>query len=140
MKLIGTTEKEISKYAFDYYSILHLISGIISYFIGFWLLNIFFAEILAILICYICLFIGGIIWEIAENSILISMKVFEKRDFIINSQADVLLVFLGGVIGCITYNWIWIAKIILIGGLFIAFTLGKIFTKIKFWKNPKKKK
>ena len=93
MKIFGTTKKTISKYALDYFSILHIVSGIIFSFIGFWFFDMFMSEILAILLTYIFLFIGGIIWEISENSFLIDMKVFEERDFIINSQVDILLVF-----------------------------------------------
>lgn len=139
MKIFGTTEKEISIYFLDAYSILHFITGFICYFVGFWLLSIFFTEITAILLCYICLFIGGIVWELVENTLLIDMKVFKHKDTPINSQVDVLLVFFGGVVGCYTYNLHWITNIILIGLLFVMFTVCNILTKIKFWKRKSPK-
>ena len=138
MKLFGTKRNEISLYPLDCFSFLHIISGIIFYLIGFWLFSIFMLGILAIFLTYICLFLGGIVWEIAENTILIDAKMFEQYDTPLNSQVDVLLVFLGGIIGCYCYILNWMFTIILIGSLFVAFIVSKVLT-LKNLKKTKKK-
>ena len=137
IKLIGTNDSEISKYPLDCYSILHFIYGTFAYLLVFPLINLFIVDWLTTLFgTYLLIMLSGIFWEIIENSILIDMKVFKERDYIINSQTDVVLVFLGGIFGCYIYNLPKLLTVFIIGGMVILFVLAKIFTKIKF-KNRK---
>ena len=137
MKIVGTNDSEISIYLLDYFSILHFICGIFGYIITYFLLSVFFIDMFSgfesLFLTYIIVLLGGIFWEIAENTFLIEIKIFRERDYVINSQMDVLLVFSGGILGCYLYSFPMLT-VFIIGGLFLFFIVAKIFTKIKFWK------
>lgn len=140
MKLIGTNDSEISKYPFDYFSILHLICGIFGYICVFPIIHLFISESTALFLTHLIVILGGIFWEIVENSILIDMKMGKERDFIVNSQLDVIIVFLGAILGCYLYKLPMLLTVFVIGGLFVFFTVAKILTKVKFWKKKMAKK
>lgn len=124
-------------YLLDYFSILHLICGIFGYILTYFLLRMFFvnifSELESLFITYLIVILGGIFWEIVENTFLIEIKIFKERDYVINSQMDVLLVFFGGILGCYLYPFPMLT-VFIIGGLFVVFVIAKIFTKIKFWR------
>ena len=130
MKIFGTKLTEVDLYPLDFFSISHFVSGIIAYYISFFLFVEIFKMIplSAILLSYVCAFVGGLIWEFFENIFIIDMKENKRQDSPINSLMDVVLVFLGSIVGCYTYELDWIFKILLISGLFIAFMISKILT------------
>ena len=131
MKIIGTKVEEVDQYLLDCFSFSHLNGGIIAYYISFWILNLFMNSLPALLITYIVIFLGSIIWELIENMPLVEMKRNHRPDMVVNSQTDTLLVFLGGIIGCYTNYTNWIIKIIIIGSLFLAYTITRILTELK---------
>lgn len=130
-------------YPLDLCSISHFISGIIAYFISFWLFtNIFnIIPFSAILLSYICSLVGGLIWEFFENIFIIDMKKNKRQDSPINSLTDVVLVFLGSIVGCYTYYlWelCWIFNVILIAGLLVLYKVARLFTEKKIFKKYKR--
>ena len=130
MKIFGTKLTEVDLYPLDFFSISHFVSGIIAYYISFWLFYEIFNmnSLSAILLSYVCSLVGGLIWEFFENICIIDMKENKRQDSPINSLTDTVFVFLGSIAGCCTYELDWIFKILLIGGLFIAFMISKILT------------
>ena len=139
-KIIGTSVEEIDRYPLDCFTINHLTSGLIGYFIAFWLFSFFLGSLSAVLLSYLAVILGGLIWEFVENIKLLDMKRNMRADSPINSLTDVLLVFIGGIIGCYCYITDWMFKIILIGLLVLAYAIARIYTeKNKKIKNPSKK-
>ena len=134
-KFIATSIDEVDTLPLDCFSISHLNAGILTYFICYWLFIFFIEPLSAIFLSYLTATIGGLIWEFVENISLIDMKRNERQDSPINTLVDVLLVFLGSVIGCILYNTDWIFKIILIGSLILVYFIARILTE----KNKKNK-
>lgn len=89
-------------------------------------------SLLAILLSYLCCLVGGLIWEFFENICIVDMKKNKREDSPVNSLMDVLLVFLGAIIGCCTFDlWKihWIFYIVLIGGLLVLYSIARIFTE-----------
>ena len=131
-KIIGTSVDEVDKYLFDCFSISHLICGIILYYISFWLFMFFMYSLSAIFLSYICALVGGLVWEFAENTSLVDMKRNKRQDSPINSLMDVVLVFLGSIIGAYTYNlWpkLWVFNIMLLSALFVVYGVARILTE-----------
>ena len=139
MKIIGTKVEEVDQYLIDCFSISHINGGIITYYINFWILDLFMDSLLALLITFIVIFLGSIIWELIENVPLVNIKRNHRPDMVVNSQADTLFVFLGGIIGCYTIHIDWIFKIILIGSLILAYVITRVITELRT-KNQKSSK
>ena len=129
-KLIATSVADIDTLPLDCFSISHFNGGIIAYYIGFWILQFFFIGTTACLVALLSTFIGSIFWEIVENTILVDMKRNKRSDSAVNTQADTVLVFLGGMVGFTTYYTHWIVKIVLIGSLFLAYIIARILTEL----------
>ena len=133
-KIIATCVKEVDICPLDCFSISHVNSGIISYYISFWLFAIIFKmdSLLAILLSYLCCLVGGLIWEFFENICIVDMKKNKREDSPVNSLMDVLLVFFGSIIGAYTYDlWIdfWIFNIVLLAALFESYGITRIITE-----------
>ena len=91
----------------------------------------------AILLSYICSLVGGLIWEFFENICIIDMKANKRQDSPINALTDVVLVFLGSIVGCYTYElWelCWMFNVILITGLLVLYKVARLFTEKKIFK------
>ena len=129
-KFIGSCIEDIDRYPLDFCSINHFISGIIAYFIGFWLFYKIFGmnHLSAILLSYVCSLLGGLIWEFFENIFIIDMKKNKRQDSPINSLTDVVLVFLGSILGCYTFELGLMFNTILITGLLVLYGLARLFT------------
>ena len=122
----------MDRYPLDVYSIAHLIAGVITYYIGFFLFLFYIDPLSAIFLSYICALVGGLVWEFIENINLVDMKRNKRADSPVNSLMDVLLVFLGAILGAYTYDlWDtnWIFNIILLGALFAFYGAGRIITE-----------
>ena len=132
-KILGTCVRDIDKYALDCFSISHLNAGILGYLISFWLFDFFLLALSAIFLAYLTVILSGLFWEFLENTWLVEAKRNHRPDSPINALTDILLVFLGSVIGCICYNTHWIFKLTLIGSLVLAYGIARIWTE----KNPK---
>jgi len=97
-------------------------------------------EFSSILLTYLCVLVGGLIWEFFENICVVDMKKNKRQDSPINAITDILLVFLGGIVGCCTYKlWeiCWIFNIILLGGLLVSYGIARLFTEKNFWRKKK---
>lgn len=129
MKIIGTSFKEVNKYPIDYCSILHFIGGIFGYFVSYFLISMFLPSLTTCFLSLIVVINSGIFWEIVENTWLRAMKINKRQDNVINSQFDVVWVFLGGILGAFMYNWDVIITVIIIGLLFLAYGVGFLGTK-----------
>lgn len=96
---IATKPKNVSQKAFDYFSFGHVLFGFTSEVIILLILSLFLPLVL---LGYSLLVnaIVGILWELIENTLLVNTKYkfMMKRDSVINSQVDVLLVIIGGII------------------------------------------
>ena len=131
-KLIGTCVAEVDRYPLDVYSISHLISGIISYYISFFIFLFFMNELSAIFLSYVVALVGGLIWEFLENITFVEVKRNKRQDSPINSLTDVVLVFLGSIVGVYTYNFwynYWMINIVLLASLFTAYGVARIITE-----------
>ena len=100
MKLVGTTQREVGSYLFDYYSVLHVICGTIGFIVSNDIYSMIFPMFSSMLLSFITIFIGSVVWELLENSVFVSLKTNRKKDDVLNSQFDTVCVFLGSIIGC----------------------------------------
>lgn len=131
-KIIGTCIADVDRYPFDCFSISHLVSGIISYYISFFLFCFFMDELSAVFLSYVVALVGGLAWEFIENINLVDMKRNKRADSPVNSLMDVLLVFFGSIIGVYTYGfWAsnWIVNVIILGALFVLYGIARILTE-----------
>ena len=127
----------MDKYPLDVYSISHLIAGIISYYISFFIFFFFRNALAAVFLSYVVALIGGLVWEFYENILIIDMKRNKRQDSPINSLTDVLLVFFGSIIGAYTYDlWYtnWIVNVIILGASFVLYGVGRIITEKNIFK------
>lgn len=124
MKIIGKTSVEVDKYLFDYCSILHFIFGIFGYVIYYTLFTSFIVSTLLVVL-------SSVFWELIENTILVDMKVNNRRDDVINSQGDTLSVFIGSLIGGLIYPISLIVVLFTMGALLVFYIIAMIFTRKK---------
>jgi hypothetical protein len=101
-KIFAKNKGDVSKAAIDFFSFGHLIAGYFAFLILDALFLVIFGEFV-ILLCFFTIFLCGVFWEIIENTIFFkkNIKFGYRRDSLLNSSMDVIMLTTGGVIASI---------------------------------------
>jgi len=136
-QFFARTKDGISKAAFDFFSIGHILMGQISYFLAWYLVRpegALFTSVgepsnSGLYALYFAIFIG-LIWEPIENIVLwkMGLKFEGKRDSWLNLIFDIILVTGGAVISYFIHTW-EINLILVIIEFILFFTIRAIFLK-----------
>ena len=102
IKVFATSKDDISKAAIDFFSFGHLLGGYFIFIILDALFFVIFGEFV-ILLCIFTIFLCGTFWEIIENTIFFkkNIKFGYRRDSLLNSSMDVVLLTSGGLIAAV---------------------------------------
>ena len=143
-KIIAKNKDDVSKAAIDFFSFGHLLGGYFAFIISDAFFFVIFGEFV-ILLCIFTIFLCGVIWEIIENTFFFkkNIKFGYRRDSLLNSSMDVVMLTSGGVVAfiflelnpdtfLITTSFFYIGNVILMSiyansiiGLFRSFTKKK---------------
>ncbi len=136
-QFFALTKDGISKAAFDFFSIGHILMGQISYFLAWFLVKpdgALFTLVgepadSGIYALYFAIFIG-LIWEPIENIILwkMGLKFEGKRDSWLNLIFDIILVTGGAIMAYFIHNWV-INLILVIIEFILFLAIRAIFVK-----------
>jgi hypothetical protein len=104
IKVFARSKDDVSKAAIDFFSFGHLIGGYFIFIILDALFFVIFGEFI-ILHCIFTIFLCGAFWEIIENTYLLkkNIKFGFRRDSLLNSSMDVVLLTSGGLIAAVCF-------------------------------------
>ncbi len=114
IKVFARSKDDVSKAAIDFFSFGHLIGGYFIFIILDALFFVIFGQFV-ILLCIFTIFLCGTFWEIVENTVLLkkNIKFGYRRDSLLNSSMDVVLLTSGGLIAAffleLNLDTFWVA-------------------------------
>lgn len=107
-KLIARNKGEVAESAIDYYSLMHIVFGCITFLIAVMFLNLFppIKEDNIIMFALMGSLYVAIIWEIIENYVIdkTRLKHMQKKDSLINSLTDIIFTHAGSILGFILFD------------------------------------
>jgi len=145
---VGTTEEYLCRSPWDFYSWGHIDMGIASFLLLSLLITATEALIGPAILSWwhimLFVFIFGVVWELFENIVLLSLgaKFENRRDSLVNSVWDIIFVCIGGaVMWLFKYlimdlwgyqgRWFYIVGAISFGIILICYFIGFFITSRK---------
>jgi len=98
-KHIAQTINEVGIKAIDYFSLLHIVTGLA--------LNVLFSMFLETTLVLLSVIYCAVFWEFFENYIMLhyNIKFNNKRDSLINALMDIFFTNFGGILGVFIKKW-----------------------------------